>query len=232
MVHKKAPSFIKCSDSNGNPVLIKGLYLSFKLMEPYLQISKINDFIFCPRSIYLHNIYEGFKTGLYHSSFQTVGKIKHENVDKRQYSSASRYLQGLEIYSNRYNLAGKLDVFDRQQGILIERKYQIKQIFDGYRYQLYAQYFCLKEMGFKVKRLCLHSLKDNKRYYFEIPDRAATKEFSRILKEINNYCLTGNLDENQAHQKSIKKLSDNQRGKKQTKNKQKCAQCIYRELCF
>ncbi|MBU3964935.1 type V CRISPR-associated protein Cas4 [Patescibacteria group bacterium] len=97
-------------------------------MENYIQISKINDFIFCPKSIYFHGIYENFSEKTYHQSPQVKGKIKHESVDKQKYSTAKKYLQGLEVYSEKYNLFGKIDIYDQENKILIERKNKIKII--------------------------------------------------------------------------------------------------------
>ncbi len=34
--------------------------------EDYISISTLNDFIFCPYSIYLHNVYMESDEGLYH----------------------------------------------------------------------------------------------------------------------------------------------------------------------
>ena len=47
-------------------------------------------------------------------------------------------------------LMGKIDVYRADKKLLIERKYQLKQIFQGQIYQLWAQYFCLTEMGYEV----------------------------------------------------------------------------------
>ncbi len=73
-------------------------------MQEYIAISTLNDFIFCPYSIYLHNV-------------------------------------------ERYHLMGKIDVYRKKEKMLIERKYQLKQIYQGQIYQLWGQMFCLQEMG-------------------------------------------------------------------------------------
>src|SRR3989338_4539406 len=99
-------------------------------MESYIQISKINDFIFCPRSIYFHVVYEQFHQKTYHQTPQLVGKIKHENIEKGEYSTAKRYLQGMEVYCEKYGLAGKIDIYDRDQRSLIERKTKVVKIYD------------------------------------------------------------------------------------------------------
>lgn len=36
-------------------------------MDNYISISTLNDFIFCPYSIYLHNVYMEADEGLYHA---------------------------------------------------------------------------------------------------------------------------------------------------------------------
>lgn len=180
-------------------------------MEPYIQISKINDFIFCPKSIYFHGLYENFSEKTYHQSPQVKGKIKHESIDQGKYSTAKKYLQGLEIYSEKYNLAGKIDIYDAENKTLTERKNKINKIYDGYRYQLYAQYFCLKEMGYEVNNLFFYSMSDNKKYEIDLPTPSETAEFEAILDKIRNFdMLKNNFSPNPV----------------------KCAQCIYKELCL
>lgn len=180
-------------------------------MESYIQISKLNDFIFCPLSLYFHSLYENFNEKTYHSSSQVVGKIKHEKIDNQEYSSEKRYLQGLEIFSEKYELIGKIDIYDKKEKALIERKYQIKNIYDGYRYQLYAQMICLEEMSFGVEKIFLHSLKDNKRYNIPLPNDVEMKKFNKLVEDIKNFSF-----------KNIERIV----------NKNKCNNCIYSELCI
>lgn len=156
-------------------------------MEPYIQISKINDFMYCPASLYLHGMYEGFSQRSYHEKPQVVGKINHEAIDEKTYSTAKRFFVGIEVYSEQYNVMGKIDIYDRETEILIERKTRIKQVYDGYRYQLYAQYFCLAEMGYPIQKLVLRSLEDNKRYELPIPSEKETREFEDVLRAIRAF---------------------------------------------
>lgn len=153
-------------------------------MESYIQISKINDFMYCPASLYLHGMYEGFSEKTFHEKPQVVGKINHEAIDEKTYSTARRFLIGMDVYSQKYNIMGKIDIYDQEARALIERKTKIKQIFDGYRYQLYAQYFCLVEMEYPVKKLVLRSIQDNKNYQIPIPTEKDTKEFEELLHAI------------------------------------------------
>lgn len=118
-------------------------------MENYLQITKLNDFIFCPKSLYFHGLFENFGEETYHSTPQIVGKISHTPIEERKYSTSADILQGTTIFSEEYGLCGKIDIFDKKTGILTERKYKIKKVYDGFKYQLFAQMFCLEEIGLK-----------------------------------------------------------------------------------
>ena len=42
--------------------------------DVYISISTLNDFIFCPYSIYLHNVYMESDEGLYNATPQTRGR--------------------------------------------------------------------------------------------------------------------------------------------------------------
>lgn len=106
-------------------------------METYVLLSELNDFIFCPRSIYWHHIYGRYTTSSYHTTSQILGNIAHKTIDNQTYSSRKTILQGISIYSNRLKIAGKIDIFDTRTGILTERKRKIKKIYDGYLLQLY-----------------------------------------------------------------------------------------------
>jgi CRISPR-associated exonuclease Cas4 len=156
-------------------------------MEQLIQISKLNDFLYSPKSLYFHSVYESFDTQVYHDTPQVVGNANHENIDYSKYSSAKRYTQGLCVYSEKYKLIGKIDIFDTQNQALIERKTKIKHIYQGYKTQLYAQFFCLTEMGYTVERLFLHSLQDNKRYLVDLPNSEDLMQFESLISDINNY---------------------------------------------
>ncbi len=178
-------------------------------MEQYIQISLLNDFIFCPRSIYFHNIYANYDKQNYDDVPQKLGTLKHENIDNATYSTSKDFLQGMTVFCEKYNIGGKIDIFDKRRGFLIERKTKIKKIFNGYLYQLWAQYFCLKEMGYVIKKLFCHSLLDNKRYEIPLPNKESIKEFENILAEISSFILSRNC----------------------TINSLKCKNCIYSGLC-
>ena len=56
-------------------------------MDDYIPISALNDFIFCPYSIYLHNVYMETDEGLYYAKPQIRGRIAHMTVDNKTASN-------------------------------------------------------------------------------------------------------------------------------------------------
>ncbi len=180
-------------------------------MEAYLPIAYLNDFIFCPRSIYFHQLYGRVSKRLYHTTDQTKGLAAHKTVDNQNYSTSKAILQGMDVYSEKYNLGGKIDTFDQTKSLLVERKKKIKVIYDGYIYQLYAQYYCLVEMGYQVKLIKLYSMDDNKSYPIKKPedDPERQQEFERLIMQMRSFDLTAPF----------------------TANKNKCQHCIYNNLC-
>lgn len=61
-------------------------------MDDYITISSLNDFIFCPYSICLHNIYMDTDEGLYNAMPQVRGKIAHLSVDNKSSSNRKKDL--------------------------------------------------------------------------------------------------------------------------------------------
>jgi CRISPR-associated exonuclease Cas4 len=133
-------------------------------MESYITLSYLNDFIFCPRSIYFHQLYSIYNEQNYKQKPQIAGTESHATIDNSTYSTKSTILQGTEIYCDKYNIVGKIDVFDINSGRLTERKNSIKTIFDGYVFQVFAQYFALTEMGYNVKEIMIYDISYNKNY--------------------------------------------------------------------
>lgn len=131
-------------------------------MEDYISISTLNDFIFCPYSIYLHNVYMETDEGLYHATPQTRGRIAHETIDSKKASNRADNLQSLSVMSEEYGMMGKIDIYKGKEQKLIERKYQLKNIYQGQIYQLWGQYLCMKEMGYDVKAIAFYEISTNR----------------------------------------------------------------------
>lgn len=180
-------------------------------MEDPIPISLINDFIFCPVSIYFHNLYGDLDKILYQNEDQIRGRHSHITVDESQYSSRKDVLQGVMVYSKKYNLYGRIDCFEDKSGILTERKKKITNIYDGYIFQLYAQCFALREMNYKVKTIRFYSMDDNRVYKQTLPEKNKNMfmKFERAITSLQRF---------------------NIEGFKQT-NISKCVRCIYEPAC-
>lgn len=152
-------------------------------MELYLKITYLNDFDFCPLSIYFHQLYGDLAERLYYDSAQLDGKAAHEAIDNHRYSNHKNILQGMDVYSDEYKLCGKIDIFDTEKGLLTERKKHIETVYDGYVFQLYAQCVCLREMGYDVRQIRFYSSDDNKVYPQKLPED--NPEMFEKFKETN-----------------------------------------------
>lgn len=177
--------------------------------ENYILISALNDFIFCPYSIYLHNVYENTDESLYHATPQTQGRISHTTVDEKKSSTRKDVLQAFPVYSERYGLMGKIDVYKGSEKYLIERKYQLKQIFRGQIYQLWAQMLCLREMGYEVERLAFYEISTGRTIPVSLPTDGELLEFDTFLQAFRCYNPSSPF----------------------TPNLNKCRHCIYCSLC-
>ncbi len=179
-------------------------------MSDYIAISTLNDFIFCPYSIYLHNVYMETDETMYHATPQTRGRFAHESVDKKTASNRADDILSLPIYSEEYGLMGKIDLYKRKIGELIERKYQLKQIYQGQIYQLWAQMLCLREMGYDVRELAFYEISTNKMIPVKMPNEEELSRFKRFIDSFRKY----NPEETPS-----------------TINANKCRHCIYCNLC-
>ncbi len=181
------------------------------MSENCISISNLNDFKFCPASIYFHTLDIETEKLTYQSYSQLNGTAVHERIDNNEYSDKKNILQAVPVYSEEYNVYGKIDIFDLDKGILTERKKKIVKIYDGYVFQLYAQCFALREAGYKVLRLRLYSMDDNKNYDIKLPenDMVMLNKFNILFKSMNEF--------------DISAFRQN--------NAEKCNNCIYEPMC-
>lgn len=180
-------------------------------MDDAIPISYLNDFVFCPASIYFHQLYGSMDTMLFQDTDQINGSYVHETIEERRYSSRKNVLQAISIYSTKYNIIGKIDIFDVDTGRLTERKRKIKNVYDGYIYQLYAQFFALTEMGYAVSSMRFYSSETNQVFPVKMPyeDNEMFYKFEETVRAIQSFKLE-NFKQN---------------------NKDKCAHCIYEPAC-
>lgn len=54
----------------------------------------LNDFIFCPLSIYYHNLYDDMETSLYQNHFQIDGTQAHKAVDNNNTQPLHTFCRG------------------------------------------------------------------------------------------------------------------------------------------
>ena len=157
-------------------------------MENPITFTMLNDFVFCPASIYFHGLYEDVMDLLYTGEKQLKGKAAHKKIDENNWTQ-SKVLCSIPVYSTKYNLMGKIDKYYPDTKELMETKRTIKTIYDGYIFQLYAQYFAMKESGFEVCKLALYSKTDNKKYKINLPedDHAMLDKFEQNLCELRGF---------------------------------------------
>ena len=103
---------------------------------------------------------------LYQKKPQLDGTKAHETIDCGRYCSGKNVLTGLDVYSAKYGLIGKIDIYDRNKAKLIERKKRIKTIYDGYILQpvSYTQ-LCDKHLLYpsRVKKASISSYSGRER---------------------------------------------------------------------
>ena len=78
------------------------------MSENPIAISKLNDFIFCPASIYFHSLEEDENKLLYQDSFQFNETDVHKKSDTATYSTRKSVLQGISVYCDKYNICGEI----------------------------------------------------------------------------------------------------------------------------
>lgn len=179
-------------------------------MTDYIALSTLNDFIFCPYSIYMHSVYRESDEEIYKATPQTKGTIAHRGVDSKNGSTRRADIMSLPVYCDELGISGKIDVYKQDRRMLIERKNNLKQIFRGQIYQLWGQYFCMKEMGYDVERLAFYEISTNKMIDVDMPGEAGKRELESFIERFKHY--------NPAT--SAFKINPN-----------KCAHCIYCNLC-
>ena len=179
-------------------------------MNDYIPLSTLNDFIFCPYSIYLHSVYMETAEDIYKATPQTKGTIAHRGVDEKNGSTRKSEIMSLPVYSDEFGISGKIDVYKQDRHLLIERKNNLKHIFRGQIYQLWGQYFCMKEMGYEVERLAFYEISTNKMMDVELPGESGRQE------------LLGFIDKFRSYDPSITPINV---------NINKCMHCIYCNLC-
>lgn len=180
-------------------------------METFMPISYLNDFIFCPYSLYLHQVYDNNEDEMYSAIPQQTGKASHAVIDAEDSkpTKTPKYLKGIYVISQRLGIYGKIDTLYVSEKKLVESKYFISTIYQGYYYQIWAQFFALTEMGFEINTIYFFSIKDRKTYPVNIPTENEFLELKIHIKNIAHFDFEQELMINPV----------------------KCSHCIYAALC-
>ena len=179
-------------------------------MTDYIPLSTLTVFIFCPYSIYLHNVYMEAAEDVYKARPQTAGSEAHRGIDQKSGSTRRCDLMAMPVYCDELGIAGKIDIFKQDRQLLIERKNRLPAIFRGQLYQLWGQYFCLKEMGYNVSQLAFYEISTNKMFPVDLPHEAEKQELASFISRFK------------AYDPAVTPF---------TVNPNKCAHCIYCNLC-
>lgn len=124
---------------------------------------------------------------LYYATPQTKGKLTHEPVDTKKSSNRNNDIFALPVYSEQLGIMGKIDVYKQNEKKLIERKYQLKQIYRGQLYQLWAQFFCMTEMGYEVNNIAFYEISTNKTILIAIPTETDKQELKNLIALFKAY---------------------------------------------
>lgn len=140
---------------------------------------------------------------------QLRGTAAHSAIDSNSYSTKKEMITSLPVLSEELGIMGKIDLYKKDKALLIERKYQLKQIFKGQIYQLWGQYFALLEMGYEVREMVFYESSTNQSIPVQLPTEKDKQELIQFISNFKNY-----KPEDWIH------VSPN-----------KCIHCIYCNLC-
>ena len=93
----------------------------------------------------------------------------------------------MPVMSEELGVMGKIDVFRKKEKKLIERKYQLKHIYQGQVYQLWAQYFCMVEMGYEVREIAFYEISTNKTIPISLPTDSEKLELMSFIRSFREY---------------------------------------------
>ena len=146
---------------------------------------------------------------IYHAKPQTRGRNAHQKIDEKQSSTDRNIIESLSVLSFELGVYGKIDIYKKDSKSLIERKYELKKIFKGQIYQLWAQYFCLESMGYKVENIAFYEISTHKTIYQPLPTELDKAEIIQTINVLRNYNPNDEI----------------------VTNPIKCSHCIYCNLC-
>ena len=175
------------------------------MLEP-IPISSLNDFLFCPYSIYLHQVYHGTEEETVKAIPQLSGTVAHERIAAISSGTAVR---NMPVASEELGIFGVIDEYITEKGELREYKNNLPEIYAGQILQLECQSLCLMEMGYPIEEMALCCISDGKASPVPVPDSARIEQIKDLIRKFRDY---DPADETQI-------------------NPAKCRKCIYCGLC-
>ena len=175
-------------------------------MDGLIPISNLNDFLFCPYSIYLHGIYQGAEEQAVKATVQNEGTRAHKEKEK---TAEGAKLVSLPVLSEKLGVFGIIDKYDPASGILTEYKNHLDRVFEGQIIQLQCQALCLSEMGYHVTELRLFDIFKGTAVDIGFPNGKDRRRITELIEEYRGWSPEREIQVNPA----------------------KCRKCIYCALC-
>ena len=105
--------------------------------DNFINITALNDFLFCPYSIDLHNAFMDMDEDVFVATPQVKGKAAHREIDCRTFSKSENDVQSLKVFSNELALMGIIDLYRKDEKHLVELKTRVgDSLFLGQKVQL------------------------------------------------------------------------------------------------
>lgn len=175
-------------------------------MPEYIPISRLNDFLFCPYSIYLHQVYGTADEEVCKAEPQKAGVFEHGKILDGQETGTFR---NLPVFSDEYGIAGVIDEYDPGKKTLTEYKNNLPTVFPGQKMQLWGQYICLTGNGLEVQSIRFVEISTGKEYPIPPPGTDELKNLRKLIDRIRQYDPSYQIET----------------------NPNKCQKCIYCPLC-
>ena len=179
-------------------------------MDTLINITSLSGFLFCPYSIYLENVFSDMDDDVYVAVPQVRGKAAHKKIDTRKLSTDKDDVQSLKVWSEELGLVGVIDLYRKAEEHLVEFKYRVGEtLFLRQKVQLWAQCYCLREMGYDVKRISVYETSTGTFHSVPLPNDEDRKVLEDLIMRFRNYDFASPC----------------------VVNPKKCTHCVYCSLC-
>jgi len=147
---------------------------------------------------------------VYVAAPQVNGKAAHKEIDSRTFSKSENDVQSLKVFSCELGLMGVIDLYRKDEKHLVELKTKVgDNLFLGQKAQLWAQYYCLSEMGYRVERISVYEKSTGIFHDVKIPDNDDKQVLTDLIRKFREFDFSQKIEI----------------------NTKKCTHCIYCNLC-